>query len=305
MSQFFDKFPLLLYDVTGKRLSNYELSTNIFFRIRIIREILGNISAYYEYLISDSDTPEILADKLYGNPEAHWLILMANDIVDPQYDWPLNYNNFNNYVIGKYGSAANAKTQIHHYEKVVTREEQLTGIVTETRFTIDYDTKTNTIIKLSSANGNYTVGNTVYISSDNTITNATVTGTVLSWSNTTNEISIGNLVKSPSVTLLYQTLLESNSNVSSIISSFIVPTVPYDYYLGLPASQEVNTYNLENGRTVVEIISRDAITSYDYENQENEKKRSIKIIKPEYYGQILREFEDLTSSKPSYIRKLV
>lgn len=228
MAQFFDKFPVLVYDIAGKRLSNYQVSTNIFFRIRILREILGNISAYYEYLVSDSDTPEILADKIYGNPEAHWVILMANDIIDPQYDWPLNYKNFNNYIINKYGSIANAKTQIHHYEKVVTREEQLTSIVTETRFTVNFDKLT-----------------------DNT------------------------------------------------------PTVPYDYYENLPETQEVNTYNLENGRTVTEIIRREAITSYDYEEQLNEKKRSIKIIKPEYYGQILKEFENLTNTKPSYIRKLV
>ena len=225
---FFDKFPVLAYDIAGKRLSNYQISTNIFFRIRILREILGNISAYYEYLVSDSDTPEILADKVYGNPEAHWVILMANDIIDAQYDWPLNYKNFNNYIINKYGSIANAKTQIHHYEKVITREEQLTGIVTESRFTVNFDKLT-----------------------DNT------------------------------------------------------PSVPYDYYENLPETQEVNTYNLENGRTVTEIIRREAITYYDYESQLNDNKRSIKIIKPEYYGQILREFENLTNTKPSYIRKLV
>lgn len=228
MAQFFDKFPVLAYDIAGKKLSNYQISTNIFFRIRILREILGNISAYYEYLVSDSDTPEILADKIYGNTEAHWIILMANDIIDPQYDWPLNYKNFNNYIINKYGSIANAKTQIHHYEKVITREEQLTGIVTESRFTVNFDKLT-----------------------DNT------------------------------------------------------PSVPYDYYENLPETQEVNTYNLENGRTVTEIIRREAINCYDYESQLNDNKRSIKIIKPEYYGQILKEFEDLTNTKPSYIRKLV
>ena len=90
MAQFFDKFPRISYDIEGKRLTTYQSVTNIFFRVRVIREILGNISAYYEYLIKDDDTPEILADKVYNNPEAHWIIIMANNIVDPQYDWPLN-----------------------------------------------------------------------------------------------------------------------------------------------------------------------------------------------------------------------
>lgn len=305
MALYFDKLPLLLYNIEGKRLTTYQATTNIFFRVRVIREVLSNISAYYEYLISDSDTPEILAEKVYGNPEAHWIILMANDIVDAQYDWPLNTTNFNKYIIKKYGSIANAKTQIHHYEKVVTREEQLTGIVTESRFVVDYDTKTNTILNLSNVSGNYTIGNTVYISSDSTLANAIVTGTVQNWSNTTNQISLDNLVKPSKFELKFETLLEANSNTSAVISSYSIPTVPYDYYLGLPETQEVNTYNLENNRTVVEITRRDAIYCYDYEEQLNEKKRSIKIIKPEYYGQIVKEFDELTDTKPKYIRKLI
>ena len=228
MSQFFDRFPLLSYDIEGKRLSTYQLTTNIFFRLRILRSILTNITAYYEYLILDSDTPEILADKIYGNPEAHWIILMTNDIIDAQYDWPLSTTNFKKYMINKYGSIANSETQIHHYEKVITREEQLTGIVTESRFTVN----------------------------ENKLTNNTL-------------------------------------------------DVPYDYYTNLPETQEINTYNLENNRTVVQITRRDAISYYDYESQLNEKKRAIKIIKPEYYANILQEFVAQTKRDVPYIRKLV
>ena len=229
MSMFFNSFPKILYDIQGKRISNYDLTTNIFFRTRIIRSVLNNISAYYEHLISDFDTPEILADKVYNDSSAYWIILMANDILDPQYDWPLNTTNFNKYITKKYGSMANAKTQIHHYEKVVVREEALTGIVTETRFTVNQSKLTNNTLD-----------------------------------------------------------------------------VPYDYYENLPETQEVNTYNLQDGRTVTEIIRRDAITCYDYENDLNERKRAIKIIKPQYYPQIMEEFRKLTKiDETPYIRKLV
>lgn len=229
MAKFFDLFPKITYDIEGKQLTNYQVTTNIFFRLHIIRSVLGNISAYYEYIVRDTDTPEILAEKIYKDPEAHWVILMANEIVDVQYDWPLTTTDFNKYIIKKYGSIANAKTQIHHYEKVVNRTEQLTGIDTETRFVIN----------------------------ENKLTTNT-------------------------------------------------PDVPYDYYDNLPETQEVNTYNLENGSTVVEIVRRDAISCYDYEDQMNEKKRNIKIIKPEYYPQILNEFNTMTNTtKAPYIRKLV
>lgn len=231
MAQFFDKFPRISYDIEGKRLTTYQSVTNIFFRVRVIREILGNISAYYEYLIKDDDTPEILADKVYNNPEAHWIIIMANNIVDPQYDWPLNSTNFTNYIINKYGSVANAQTTYHHYEKVITREESFSGTITETRFVIN----------------------------------------------------------------------QANAAVSMADS-----TVPYDSYNNLPETQSVNTVNMGEGKTVVEIVNRDRISNYDYEVQVNENKRSIKIIKPEYYGQIIREFDNLTQIKQrtTYLRRL-
>lgn len=233
MGKYFDKFPGIVYDIDGKQRTNYQSVTNIFFRIRVIREVLSNISTYYEHIISDNDTPEILAEKVYGDAEAHWVILLANDILDPHYDWPLNSDSFAKYIINKYGSIENAQTTYHHYEKVISREESFSGTVTETRFTIN---EANLAINLASSQAN----------------------------------------------------------------------VPYDHYGSLAETQSVSTYNLPQDRTVIEIISRDRITNYDYENALNESKRNIKIIKPEYYAQILDEFNNMSGLRqPSYIRKLV
>jgi phosphoserine phosphatase len=49
-----------------------------------------------------------------------------------------------------------------------------------------------------------------------------------------------------------------------------------------------------NSRTVVEIVRREMVSNYDYEDQLNEAKRPIKLIKKEYYSQILEEFNTLT-----------
>lgn len=228
MAKYFDKFPVITYDIAGKNLTNYQAITNILFRVRIIREALTNVSSYYEYLIKDDDTPEILAEKVYGNPEAHWIILMANDIVDAQYDWPLGYDDFNNYIVGKYGSIENAQTAYHHYEKVVIREEQLSGTITEDVFLINED-----------------------------------------------QLTVNNM------------------------------SVPFDTYDSLPKDQEFTAINMQNGKTVNETIFTRRVTNYDYEMDLNERKRAIKIIKPEYYGQIIREFDNLTASKPAYIRRLI
>jgi hypothetical protein len=140
---FLDAFPKVLYDIEGARYRNYQTVTNIFFRFTIMKEILDNISAYYDYVITDADTPEILAEKLYNDPEAYWIILYANNIFDPQYNWPLQHRAWTEYMIAKYGSIEAAKTTVHHYNKVIRREEIASGVVTEERIQINGDKLTD------------------------------------------------------------------------------------------------------------------------------------------------------------------
>jgi len=231
MGKYLDLFPKVLYNIEGKTPTDYQLATNLLFRLSFLRSVLGNIAAYYEYTITDSDTPEILAEKVYGDIQSHWVILLANDIVDPQYDWPLDGRSFKKYLKKKYGNIDTIKTIPHHFEKVVIREEVKSGIITETRFIIN------------------------------------------------------------------QTRLTENEL-----------DVPFDYYEGagsLPETQESNTYNLEDGRTVIETIRRDTISIYDYEHQQNEAKRQIKIIKPEYFPQIQYEFNEIMKNpRTPFLRRL-
>jgi hypothetical protein len=149
MSKYLDIFPKVYYTLSDSTYTtNYDVVTNLTFRFGFIKEILNNSSAFYEYVIPDSERPETLAEKVYGDPEAHWVLLLANDKYDPQYDWPLNYRDFKNYIIGKYGSIANAKTATHHYEKVVVRTEEKTGISNTFRYIVDYEPLANNNIQV-------------------------------------------------------------------------------------------------------------------------------------------------------------
>lgn len=111
---FFEKFPLLLYTLdNGKTIQ----TTTDILRRAVLSEELKNNSAYFDqYDIKDGETPEIVADYWYGDSELHWIILLANDIVDPRFDWPLHYNNLVEFVKGKYGE--NDVNSLHHYENL-------------------------------------------------------------------------------------------------------------------------------------------------------------------------------------------
>lgn len=163
MAQFFDLFPTQNYSLSGKRYPSYQLVRNILFRTAMIKDVLSNSSSYIKYVIRDGDTPEILAAKVYGNPEAHWIIMYANDIIDPQFDWPLNSTAFANYIADKYRSMAEADegepledyqviswtqnlnnaNSVHHYEKVVKQENKLARVTTEFRYKVDAVKLTN------------------------------------------------------------------------------------------------------------------------------------------------------------------
>lgn len=98
---YFEKFPQIVYSLDNK--SGFAV-TDIFRRVKAETQRLLTAAAYDEYDIKDGETPEILAHKFYGNSNLHWLILIANDIIDPRWDWPLTQAQLNNYITDKYGA---------------------------------------------------------------------------------------------------------------------------------------------------------------------------------------------------------
>ena len=87
--------------------------TDISRNIRFRKEILANITAYDEYDIVDGETPEIIAEKIYGSSEYHWVIMLANERYDYIGDFPLTEPMLEQFIKDKWGDSANS---IHHYE---------------------------------------------------------------------------------------------------------------------------------------------------------------------------------------------
>lgn len=108
---YFQNFPLTLYSQFDD-LSNVTLVTNITVRVKLNDEVKNNLSLFDEYDIKDGETPEIIADKFYSNPQLHWLVLHVNDIIDPRFDWCLSTHDLRKFVQGKYSNV----NGIHHYE---------------------------------------------------------------------------------------------------------------------------------------------------------------------------------------------
>jgi hypothetical protein len=162
MANYFGYFPKTVY-VSSSDTSSGDVVTNITSRFSFEAELKNNAASYYKYDIRDGDTPESIAYKVYDSPYRHWVILAFNDILDPQYDWPLDQRTFYNYIESKYSKYANtgqsgvtwAESNIYGYYKIEKQSVAATGASNETRVQVD----ANTYATIATVSENITLKN--------------------------------------------------------------------------------------------------------------------------------------------------
>jgi len=127
------------------------LMTNLISRVEVIQSLLNDPLLFYSYDIQEGDTPEIVADKYYGDSYRYWLVMFSNQLFDPQWDWPLTSRQFGDYLFSKYKENKNdtfaqviATTQqtIKEYRKVIKTVDSYTLDQTTKMIIIDIDTYT-------------------------------------------------------------------------------------------------------------------------------------------------------------------
>ena len=107
---YFAQFPLNVYDSVGDE--SYKIVTHLLKRVAVRAKVKVNTLFFDTYDVKEGETPEMIADKLYDEPEYHWIVLMVNDITDRYHQWPMNQNQFNTHITDKYTNI----NGIHHYE---------------------------------------------------------------------------------------------------------------------------------------------------------------------------------------------
>lgn len=207
MANYFSFFPQTLYQLTN---NNADIVSKITARFGFEQNFKNNTAISYEYDVKDDDTPEIIADKLYGSSERHWIVLMFNDIVNVETDWPLDQRTLMQFIEKKYKPRASvgqsginwAQSNIHSYYIVETRTTTSTGDFIQTKKTTDANTYANTI------------------------------GTT-------------------------------------------------------------NTITLQDGKQLTIKLSKETKSYYEYENEINDSKRTIKLLKPEFIPAVEEEFRNI------------
>lgn len=215
MAKYFNYFPKTYYNANNS--PSLDTVTNIIARFGFESSLKENSAAFYKYNIQDSDTPELIAYKYYNSAERHWIVLLFNDIIDPQFDWPLQYKPLIDYIDNKYSKSQYADTA-----------------------------------------------------------NTSVTG--LTWSMNANNVKA------------YYKVVTTTNNIDGTI---MIDKLELDANTWANTSISTTNYTLEDGTPITVAVTKEKQTYYDYEQETNEAKREIKLLKQEFVPQIEKEFKKI------------
>lgn len=122
-------------------------------RTVVQRKLKNNPYLYYAYDINNDERADQLATKLYNNPYMSWILYLSNDIVDPYYEWYVDQNTFDDFILKKYKNIQDAQTKIIYYRNnyetdldsidVATYDAYPTNV--KRYYTPQYDTMENII----------------------------------------------------------------------------------------------------------------------------------------------------------------
>ena len=107
---YFANFPVIIYDSVGD--GDYKLVTNLLKRVALRSKVRANALLFDTYNVKEGQTPEEIANKLYGDPNLHWVVMYVNGIIDRYHQWPMTTPQFLDFINEKYSDPDG----LHHYE---------------------------------------------------------------------------------------------------------------------------------------------------------------------------------------------
>lgn len=144
MAHYFSYLPTIEYNsggVSSKVKTNVSV-TDITKRFKIVQLLNGREALYYDYDVREGERPDTIAQKMYGDSRLDWVVLLANEIHDRYYEFPLSSNEFEEFIKKQYGSQGTAQNTVHHYEQIIQAQQTLSDgtIVPERRLQVDETT---------------------------------------------------------------------------------------------------------------------------------------------------------------------
>ena len=122
---YFQELPDLLYQsnlLTKTSSQEYLRVKNLSRKVKLTDQVKESATFFQKYVIEQGDRPDVVADKIYGDPRKDWVVVLTAGITNIRDEWPLDNNLLYKFVENKYGLTK--INDIHHYETVEVRDNR-------------------------------------------------------------------------------------------------------------------------------------------------------------------------------------
>ena len=131
MSSYFQRVPDLNYvsRLPDAKIGDYIRVKNLFKKGKLREDIFQNLAFFEKYKVIGDDRPDNVAFEVYDDPSLDWIVLLSNNVLNIQSEWPLPQTDFDRFVLDKYGDYDTLYNGIHHYETEEVKNSQGVTIV--------------------------------------------------------------------------------------------------------------------------------------------------------------------------------
>ncbi len=270
-------------------------SRNILVRAKIIDYIKNTQSAYSNYTIRDGERPEHIAYRVYGQSDLHWVILLFNEIIDPLFEWPISSNDLETSVQKRYSGKTlfvNLKTAQYSKNGALQIENQsyrdiwyeIGGKVTQGNAigtVLDWDPNLYKLVIRQDSTAEFKVSSGVLDPLKQTRDLVHIRNDGIALYTTVGRVVDDNKYSVHHFEDLNTGEIQDHHSLL-IVNNEVVNASILDYYA---------VYNKE----LIRLTNKDviAVSNYQYEISKNDKKRNIKIMRPDLIDVIIKDIRKI------------
>ena len=111
-------------------ISDYITVKNLFLRGKLKDDIAADATLFTKYKVKGDARPDNVAYEFYGDQNLDWLVMICNNVMNLQSEWPLLQREFDRYLLDKYETYEQLN-EIHHYETKEVKNSIGVVLVTE------------------------------------------------------------------------------------------------------------------------------------------------------------------------------
>jgi len=280
-NQYFQKFPLISY--------RDNISVDITRRVDFDSNIKSYIQAFYEYVLTEDQRIEDVAFNYYNDVDLDWLIYLSNDIIDPYFDVPLTNKQFDSYMVKKYGSIEASQLKVFKYRNNHRQDDSILDSAAYNSLVGQAKRYFNPIVTQNGIIGYERKQNDIFFETNYMLSLQFVT-------TPTTVIPVGETIQYGDA---YAEVVYSDEKTITLKNIYGNFNTSADYtitgkFTGYTAEVDHTTYNvLVNTIPVVEQQYYSPYSYYQYETDQNEAKRLIKLIDKSYAERLNQDLNKL------------